>query len=498
MTSSEVEQLRVSGTPIRHLSEPSAGENKSEPAHLGRGEFWYSKRQALVIVLALLALVRVYSAITPPFQSPDEFNHVKRAYLLSKGVFLATVTEGEVGGEIDTGLMNYMKCFGNIPLNYGNKLDRSTVRECDAIRFSGKTTFSELPNTAEYFPLLYAPQAVALLLGRTGGLTVATSYYLARLFSQLASVSLVLIAMSIFPFPPAVLALLIMPMSLFQFAAASLDAMSFATAILISSLFMRAYDRQRTFDFGMRIALPTCIILLALARIVYIALAPLLLVTYYRRRSVSYVVYFALAASIWCCWILYLKTTILPEAMLGANGEHAGGAWAYVLQAGLFGKIAFRTLTSPEIVMGYLQSFLGVLGASDTPLGWFAYTIFGGGTLAVVILSVEGRSWRVLDEGGVILGLAGLVTLPLLFFAAFQWTSPDDTTIDGVQGRYFYPTAIFLLYSFGGAHFSKIRVTACLIVIFLLALSSVELSIPALLDRYWAEEYAATYSVEKW
>ena len=96
------------------------------------------------------------------------------------------------------------------------------------------------------------------------------------------------------------------------------------------------------------------------------------------------------------------------------------------------------------------------------------------------------------------LGLAGLATLPLLFFAAFQWTSPDDTTIDGIQGRYFYPTAIFFLYSFGGAYLSKTRATACLIVISLLAFSSVELSIPALLDRYWAGEYAETYSVNQW
>ena len=501
MTNSEIEQFRVSGTPVRRPNEPGAGERRqlieSESGCPSRGNFWYSRRQALAIVLALLALVRVYSDITPPFQSPDEFNHVKRAYLLSKGVFFATVTEGVVGGEIDTGLMTYLKCFGNIPLNYGNKLERTTVRECNAMRFSGKATFSALPNTAEYFPLLYSPQAVALFIGRIAGLTVATSYYLARLFSQLASLSLVLFAMSIFPFPPAVLALLLLPMNLFQFAAASLDAMSFATAIAISALFMKAYRPKQPFGVGMSATVSIGILLLSLARIVYIALAPLLLVMYYRRKSPSYIVYFAAVVSIWCCWMLYLRTTILPEAMLGGNGEQAGGTWATLLMAWSFCKMAFRTLISPEVVGGYLQSFIGVLGASDTPLSLFAYTVLGVGTLAVLILTLEGGIRRFLDEGGVMLGLAGLATLPLVLFAAFQWTPPDATTIDGVQGRYFYPTAFFLFYSVGGAYLSKTRITACVAVISLIAFSSIELSIPALLDRYWAAEYADSQSVNQ-
>lgn len=497
MPASETEELHAIGEATNQLSRATPGENfhvaVSKPVSRSSGDFWYARRKAWLIVLALFFMVRSYSAITPPFQSPDEFNHVKRAYLLSKGIFLATVTEGVVGGRIDTGLMDYMKCFGNIPFNYGKKIDRTTVRECNEIRFEGRTTFSSIPNTATYFPLLYSPQALALFVGRIGGLTVGTSYFLARLFSQLASLSLIFLSMTIVPLPPAVMALLLLPMCLFQLASASLDAMSFSTAVVISALFIRASDRRLPFESGMRFSLSISILLLSLARIIYIALAPLLLFLYYTRRSRSYILYFVVISCSWIVWILYIRSAILGAYPHESSVEHSVGAWAYVSQAREFCVALFKTLTTFIIVKGYVQSFIGVLGASDTPLGPFAYIIFFVGILAITALSIDVHGNSVIRGGRAILGLAAPATLLFVFFAAFsEWTVPGGT-IDGIQGRYFYPTAIFFLYSACGVRVSGNRATACLAVIALMALSSIELSIPALIDRYWASEFAEAY-----
>ena len=55
----------------------------------------------------LLLLVQAMSYLIPPFQSPDEFNHLKRAYLLSKGDIFLKSKDHPTGGNSDPGLLDY-------------------------------------------------------------------------------------------------------------------------------------------------------------------------------------------------------------------------------------------------------------------------------------------------------------------------------------------------------------------------------------------------------
>src|SRR6185295_8305915 len=61
-------------------------------------QFWYSKEQAMALLAGLFLIVRLFGELTPPFQSPDEFNHIKRAYLLSKGVIAVGSRGTQTGG----------------------------------------------------------------------------------------------------------------------------------------------------------------------------------------------------------------------------------------------------------------------------------------------------------------------------------------------------------------------------------------------------------------
>jgi len=47
--------------------------------------FWYSRRAALLSIVFFILVVQSISPVIPPFQSPDEDAHLKRAYLLAKG-----------------------------------------------------------------------------------------------------------------------------------------------------------------------------------------------------------------------------------------------------------------------------------------------------------------------------------------------------------------------------------------------------------------------------
>ena len=208
---------------------------------------------AVIMAAVLLLTVQVFSNLIPPLQSPDEPAHLERAYLLSKGEIILRAPSGVTGGEIDTGLLTYIESFARLPTQYDQKVHAAEISRTRNIHWSGSRRFQELVNTAVYFPLPYIPQAIALALGRWTGLTVDASYKMARWLSLLSSVSLLWGALYIYRTPPIVAALFCIPMSLFQMGSASLDAVTFGTCALASSLSARGVDNRAPFSTEMHI-----------------------------------------------------------------------------------------------------------------------------------------------------------------------------------------------------------------------------------------------------
>ena len=451
-----------------------------------RAEFWYSRKQAMLLIAGLFILTRIFGSLTPPFQSPDEFNHIKRAYLLSKGVLALGSREGHTGAGIDEGLLAYMDCFQQIPFDYGAKVDSSTVSTCEEIHYTDKRRFSDLSNTAMYFPLLYAPQAVALFFGERAGLTVSNSYYLARLFSSCATLALLMWALIICPVPPAALAIFLMPMCLFQLSSASLDAMTFGTTALAASLFLTGSRREISFNATLHAVLAMCLFLLATSRIIYVAVIPLLLVLYRIRRSPVYVISFAAVLGLSLAWIMFVLTTVHGQGAITQATSSSEIIKYYVTHPHAYFGAVFRTLTDPSTVRGYWQMFVGVLGWLDTPIGFFAYLAFAIELLAILMVSNSAVSFRSLTYAHLALVCAAAAALLLLFLVGLSaWTPFPATLIEGIQGRYFYPVALLFLFACSTGHRSGMWITLSFALLALTAASSLELAVPRLLARYY-------------
>lgn len=449
-------------------------------------EFWYSKKQALWLVAALLFLATLFGILTPPFQSPDEFNHLKRAYLLSRGTIVVGSVGNVTGGGIDTGLLAYMDCFRQFPFNYDTKVDRASVRACEKIHYSGKRQFSELSNTAMYFPMLYMPQAAALLIGEKKGLSVSSSYFLARLFSSCVSVALVMWALMVYPVPPAALAVFFLPMCVFQIASTSLDAPSFAIAGVLASLFSRGCRCGLSFGWGLHAVLAACVILLATSRVIYVPLSLLLIVLYIERRSVSYLVSFAAALSLSLAWVVFALLTVHGQGAFVQETSSHTIVMYYVVHPGTFLTVIARTLMDAQTVDGYWQMFVGVLGCLDTPIGSAAYAAFAMELAAVVIVSSSATSLRCLNKGHLALACGATISLLLLFLVALSaWTIHPAALVQGIQGRYFYPIVLLFLFAFWTGKLSRAATSLSFAILALIAISSVAFVIPRLLDRYY-------------
>lgn len=123
----------------------------------------------------------------------------------------------------------------------------------------GEARFSPLPNTTANFPLPYVPQAVAFLIGRVGHLSAHHAYNLARLCSLAAPLGLLWYAFMLYPTPPIVMALFVLPMSLLQLGSASLDAVTFSTAALLAALFRSGCDETLSCSLSMHAVLNVCL-----------------------------------------------------------------------------------------------------------------------------------------------------------------------------------------------------------------------------------------------
>jgi uncharacterized membrane protein len=437
-----------------------------------------------MVILTLFLVVESISFVIPPLQSPDESNHLARAYLLSKGeIFLKTPTS-TTGGDIDVGLLTYIAVFDTLPFQYQAKVRRTDVIPLDKLSWTGRKQFRGLPNTAVYLPLPYLPQALALFVGEHTHLSIDTTYYLTRLFSLITTLSLFLTSALLYPMPIFVLTLFITPMTLFQLGSASLDAVTFGTSALTGALFLRGTDLRFSFDSRMHAGLILCGLSLATSRIALIPLALLPLHLYFKRGLRSYMVSSVSCFLLSATWIAYALMAVkgMPAREVGIVGT----SLYYASHPLDLLTVIFNTLTNPDILWAYWAQLIGVLGYGDTPVDPYIYNAFAISLSTIVVISVKTNYFSRLHRSELILFLAAVLSLILTFgIELVTWTPTGDKKIDGVQGRYFTPILILCGYALFRAPPRSTSIKWGCAITFLSAILSIAGTVPKLLYRYW-------------
>lgn len=450
-------------------------------------EGWYTKWEAIVFVLLLFVLVKSISVLIPPFQSPDEVNHILRAYTLSQGHWLP-IREGDAaGGAVDSGLLEYTDYYSALPFDYSAKEDRTLLMHTENVNWSSKRIFSDFSNTALYFPVPYLPQAAALNIGERLTLSIRTSYFLARNLSLLATLAIILLALLIYPVPMFLIAVYLLPMTLFQMASASMDSVCFAISLLAASLFMRAANGRLSFGRCLHGLLMLCLLVLATIRqnLIFFTLLPAAL--YWVRRSWSYVASASAAFSLAVAWSLYLTSHF---AVTSPYNMTAGEVMRFYLVHPLtLLSISVKTFTNPDLLVSWRDSFIGNLGGLDTPLSAGAYDAL---TILLILLALITFQWskdRILLPINMSLVGGGLLATATLFFLMIViWTPRQAPFIQGVQGRYFTPILMLSGFPLFSGHISPIKRRLCLIIMLILLQVSVMSTDSALIARYWLSD----------
>lgn len=398
-------------------------------------------RTETVFLLVSLPLCAAFAVVIPALRAPDEVVHFLRAFGIAKGSLIVP-PDGMVDLPSNIVPVGFSAPYSEVFSVY------SMFRGGDILLSAGNAAYS-IQNAALYNPLVY----LFCVIGIAAGDFFSDSFYVlitvGRLFNALGCTLMIYLAIRMIPRGKELLCLIsLFPINLQERASISADGPSYAAAVLLTAfvLYMR-YNREKL-DRRRMLQLCAILIFTAACKVVYFAMALLILMIpeecFGSRKKAA----FHKAAGILLTTVFALLWVALASRYLGATQGGANGAEKviYALTHPLW-YIKLMAVTSVRRLPGWaLQTIAPPMGYFDIPVSKLFAALMGAAAVGIVI-----RDAVSLNRGGekrdraaalVMLGVS-FVVLMLIFASLYvQWTPgapPMIEEIEGIQGRYFLP-----------------------------------------------------------
>jgi len=394
-------------------------------------EFAESKWLPWLFLIYALPAVVFLSIAMAPLQVADEFAHALRADQIARGKMVSD----RLGGTVDGGLVAFSRLYENMWFHPEVKQTEALARQAGAIGWAGPRDHVNFQNTAQYGPLLYAPQALGMLIGRLTGLSVARTLVLARLINGLVCCGIGFVALSICRRGRALtFATLLLPMTLSELGSASQDALLITLSLLAVAVASRVLAEERpasTAEFALFAFVVVATTLARPSQVALVLLAPAFVAwrdLAWRQKALVA----ALAAVLLAIWMRLLATLMPPVP----------ADWSAAIQ---FEHLLTHPLAFPIVIAKTMvgqrswlwETVIGLLGWLDAPMPGRYYTA-ASIVLALALIASRNRGpllWPAM------LAVATLFTLIVAtcFALYLSWTPVDKPIVNGLQGRYILP-----------------------------------------------------------
>lgn len=422
------------------------------------------KPHSFFLVIGLL-LGLMYFLFTPPFQSPDEFNHFYRAYRISEGDFLPVRQGQRLGGKLPESFLEFITPYDEISVESKNKITKHEILQGFDIEFkSEETDFVDFPNTSYYSVISYLPQVSAIFICKHLNTSVGTMYYSAKLFTFLIWLLIVFYCIKIIPVGKWMLfCVSLLPMQLYISSSLSADTVTNQLCFLIIAFVIRLAiesDSVQNKDVLILIILSS---LLALAKVVYFPIVLIvLIIPKYKYKSKLYF-YFSLVLIIIfsgisaICW-----TDIVTKNFISYSDYDVYYRWKatlgieenYSLQKSHLYKnplksllVVYKTLVhNPEFyIKGYIANFGRYCGLILP--NWTYFVAY----FAIIIATfIDGLNKTYISFKRLMFILTAIILLALLILSQYlTWAKLDAEFVDAIQGRYLVPILPLLLFGIG-------------------------------------------------
>lgn len=408
--------------------------------------------RALFLWIAAPAML-LLCLLTGPFEAADEAAHFLRVVAISEGDLLPGVSPPDApkeaaGAAVDAAAADLALASADITGFADHHYSLAELRRKGEARAGGGTKFAAHSNTAIYPPFLYAVSAFATVVARALDLPVLWWLYLGRLANTIVAIGIV--QMSLRRAGDTGLGLLViagLPITLFQTASVSADALLFPLFIAYAVMLLRLARGDRTAPRE-TVALAATMVAICAGKLAYLPLALLPPVAarlgdgWWSRRAIALAASTAFTALVWLAWAYVVRDkvfSIRPNVTIDALAQLRGLLADPVAALGFFGH-AMATL-SPRLV---IQAVGTKLGWTDLSMpAWLIYPLpFIAAAAALPAARPEYRR-PFLTVAALVLALACYCAVFLLIY--LQYNAVGAPTIVGVQGRYFTPLAILVL-----------------------------------------------------
>jgi uncharacterized membrane protein len=382
----------------------------------------------------LLPVLLAVALATPVWQNPDEPTHMLRAVQVAHGELLGRREWGSAGGSSDQAIYDAYVPVQPVSMHPERRISLTELAASGAVTWHRAAVYTPFPNTVQYGPAFYVPDAFAYWAGRAAGLTVDRTMLLARACNALVFAFVTMLALTrarraLLPLA----CILLLPTSLALAASAGQDGLIFACTALVVATLDRMMFEQRTASRSEMLLVASLLVCIGMARPPYAAFLLVLWLAVPAPQMVWKVPAGAAAIILaWCIAVALHVSVRLGGADIGRQLALLGAdPWQIP-------RIAMATARASGIE--YAVQFIGVLGWTDTRLPRWFITGLGVVLVLAALAGTQGAARRPL------LPLAGamIATLAIFVLQYLTWTWPGQPAVTGVLGRYFLPVAMLL------------------------------------------------------
>ena len=442
---------------------------------------------ARIFLLFAPLLYAAYALLTPPFQTPDEHQHLFRAWQLSELQLFGERRGDRAGGVLPDGVGQAARRELGIIEPHARRVP---VQRPLATLFNPGTPpetgapprFFNFFGSVIYSPAGYMPQIAAIWIGRSAGLSVEGIILLGRLLN--AALTILLIYYAVRLTPVGALGLMcvgLLPMSASASAAFGQDGLAIGGACLLIAIGLRVALRGRWERSDLLISAALAC-LLTFSKILYLPLAmvsgqPFSPKGVQWRRMLVPLLICMITAVLTALWLRANSGVVVPPQV---DIPPAGDRLAEWLRH----PTEFLTLLERTYVTNGVQLFdtlftfgwlnVGpVRSAAFLSMTAFVLTLVAGDPAADQ-LDWQTRLWLLLIAASVVL----LISVALYLY----WTPASDTLIAGLQARYFVPVVPLVLTALLPKRDSDLPYGA---MVALLMIAANVLALGAIVDAYY-------------
>jgi uncharacterized membrane protein len=423
-----------------------------------------------------------FAFLIPPFQSPDEPNHLLRAYQVSEGVFFPEKQDQRLGGTLPASLAQVRDSFSYLKMNNQARLDNDLIfRSLHLPLQPENRNFLDFPNTAIYAPTAYLPQATAIALLRPLGATPLQMLYAARLANLFVWAFFVLAALWLMPFLKNTLAALaLLPASLVIAASANADVITNGLCWWLVASFCAGGQKGFKILAGL--------IIVCVNKLIALPLVGLFMLN--RKPTFQFGVFLSVALVAALAWGGFAQKNFITydnynpayrDAQTLNEGVDPARQQRFIIENPLY----FIEITSKSIVKSLpsmAAHFVGKFGWEKNYLHpiWLALLWL---VLAAMLASEENPlPWRQRILAGVIVALyVGMFAVTMYAL----WCPVGAGEVTNFQGRYFVPIAPVAALALAGGWLKRFRQRIEWGAILILAMSNV-----AMMADIWHRYYA--------